>query len=323
MKNLLYTSMAAIALLFTACSSESLTPLVDTTPEYQAQLEANASKSEVDARIYEWYQKYGTAVLYDFRDAEFSWLWAGKFNKVYTKFDPTSAEDMEKVGKLLDVIESKLFSKYTEDVLKSSLPYRIFLVKELKNTTDPDASSASYWKSVMSNDQDAIIVGYGKKGGAMFSASDYETELGNAFGTFFFAHMTVKPEKFLASRVPVKFNLVTWPVDAKIQTEQKTKPDWENTAHAANVCGYIKGYTLTGVMVPTEAQDYSDYKSFITENPGSYIRLRTQFYWRMAMRGKLFIEYYQLANGENLIETQNKKFPEDKVTLDDFAYTAQ
>lgn len=321
MKKIIYFSLIGILVFLSSCSEDDIVPAVDTTPEYAELLRTNAAKSDADAKIYEWYQKYETAFLYDFRDADFSWQWAGKFKNAYTKFDMTKEEDKEAVAKLLSIIEKNFLSLYDEGFLKSNLPYKVFLVKVLRSTSNAESTLPSSWVSALSNGQDAFMIGYQQKNGKVFSNSVYETELGNVFGSFFYDALPIKPEKFVNSRVECRFNLVTMPMDNSITEEFKNKPDWADRNHHANVCGYIKGYTMSKVKVPTPAQDYTDYLTFITKNPGSYIRKYTQFYWRIAKRATLFINFFQKANNQNLIEIQNAMFPDDKVSMKDFTYT--
>ena len=83
---------------------------------------------------------------------------------------------------------------------------------------------------------------------------------------------------------------MTTPDDPKIEEELKIKPDFTNSYHDANVCGFVKAYLPTRVKEPTEKEDFTDYLWFITQNKGSWIRQRTQFYKRLAQRGSYFIE---------------------------------
>lgn len=164
------------------------------------------------------------------------------------------------------------------------------------------------------------MVGYLQKTGKPITASNFETGIGSVFGNFFFAKLPVKPTKFLETRPSLLANLVTIPNDAQMKADLKIKPDFENDNHSANVCGYIIGYLPTHVQAPTEAQDYSDYLTFLTKKPGSEIRQITSFYWRVAWRATLFMEFYKEAYGEDLIDIQNAAFPDDKVTAEDFNY---
>lgn len=321
MKKFTIYALLSGALLFGGCATEDdIIPNVDTTPEYEELLKVTDESSEIDKTIYEWYQKYNTAFLYKFEDNDFSWLWTSKFNNAYTKFDPSSEEDMAMLEKQLNYIQTKLLNAYDEEFLKESLPYKVFLVKELRSTSNASSTLSSSWVVALLNGQDAMAIGYLKKGGSAFTASNFESELGSIFGSFFYDKLPFKPTEFVDSRVELKLNMVTWPSDAAIDAERSIKPDFENSNHDANVCGYIKGHSTANLYGPTEAQDYADYLTFLTKTPGSEIRQITGFYWRVAYRSTLFMKFYQAAYGEDLIAMQNAAFPDDKVTLEDFNY---
>ena len=226
---------------------------------------------------------------------------------------------MDMLEKQLNLIKTKLLDLYDEETLRTSLPYKVFLVKELRNSANPTSSLSSTWVLAVSNGQDAMAISYLKKT-SPFTASNFETELGTVFGGFFFDKMPIKPTKFLETRPNLLANLVTLPRDPQMDADLDIEPDFDNKYHEANVCGYIIGYTMTYVMAPTEAQDYADYLTFLTKNPGSEIRKITNFYWRVAYRSTLFMKFYQEAFGEDLIAKQNAAFPDDKVTLEDFNY---
>lgn len=320
MKKFVIYALLSGALLFSGCATEDdITPNVDTTPEYEELLKVTESSSDADKKIYEWYQKYNTAFLYKFEDNDFSWLWTSKFNRTYVKFDPSNEEDMAMLDKQLGYIQTKLLDMYDEETLKNSLPYKVFLVKELRSTANATSSLSSTWVLAASNGQDAMMIGYLKKT-SPFTASNFEAELGSVFGGFFFAKMPVKPTKFMETRPTLTAKLVTMPKDAQMKADLKIEPDFENENHEANVCGYIIAYLPTHVQEPTEAQDYADYLTFLTKRSGSEIRQITNFYWRVAYRATLFMEFYKEAFGEDLIAIQNAAFPDDKVTLEDFNY---
>ena len=144
MKKFAIYALLSGALLFSGCATEDdITPNVDTTPEYEELLKVTESSSDADKKIYEWYQKYNTAFLYKFEDNDFSWLWTSKFNRTYVKFDPSNEEDMAMLDKQLGYIQTKLLDMYDEETLKNSLPYKVFLVKELRSTANATSSLSS------------------------------------------------------------------------------------------------------------------------------------------------------------------------------------
>ena len=59
-KNLLYTLMAIGCLSLASCGEDDLTPSIDISPEYEANLALTKSSIHADTVIYKWYQKYNT-----------------------------------------------------------------------------------------------------------------------------------------------------------------------------------------------------------------------------------------------------------------------
>lgn len=304
-------------LLLAGCSEEEITPQLDMTPEYEKQLAVDENSSQIDKTIYDWYKKYNSAFLYKFEDKDISWTWTSTQPRYYVPWDVTNEEDMAMLEIQLAKVEEYLLSRYEEDVLKKFLPYKVFLVKELRST---NSTLSSAYAVALYNGQDAMFVGYLQRRGALPADSKFDSELSSILESLVFSNLEQYFSRFMDSRVPVNFKLLSWPEDPSIEEEQKIKPDFENDNHLANVCGYIIGYNISHTQLPTEIQDYADYLTFLTKNPGSEIRKITNFYWRVAWRASLFMEGYKVANGKDLIEVQNAAFPNDKVTMEDFKY---
>lgn len=315
MKKIFLTAVALATLLLAGCSEDELTPQVDTTSAYEKYIVENATRTPADSLIYEWFKQYNTAFVYHIDDKDIRWLWSSKFSLIYTPFDPEREKDMEMLLKHLKLIKQSFLDKYEEGFLRQNLPYKIFLLKDLQTAQ----TSLKYnYVAAATNNQDAMIIAYLQSTGRAYSAPVLESELSNLFGAFFYQRLPVKPMKFINSRVRVKYTLVTVPEDPAIEEELKIKPDFENEDHEANVCGFVKGYLPTHVQAPGEQQDFTDFLWFITQNRGSWIRQRTQFYKRLAQRGRYFIDFYREQLNQDLIELQNKKFPNDRVTYEDF-----
>lgn len=331
-KNLLYTLMGVGCLSLASCSDEDLTPSIDITPEYEASLALTKNSIHADTVIYEWYQKYNTAILYKFNDKDLTWLWASKLTNEFKKFDVTNREDSIAIEKMVENIKTQFFASYSDDFLATRLPYRIFLTKQLYK------SSSSSCIVATNNNQDNMIIGYADEDGDAYSSSKFKTETATVFANIFFGSLNPQPTDFINSKTPCALNLASMPLkpggttwkdtDPDLIAEQKEYPDFidktSSTAknlHCLQVLGYMVGGASVGVKLPTDAQDYAAYLDFICNNPGSYIRQRTQYYWRMAKRASLLIEYQKTYQDEDLIAKQNVKFPDDKVTIEDFAYT--
>lgn len=135
-KNLLYTFMAIGCLSLASCGEDDLTPSIDISPEYEANLALTKSSIHADTVIYKWYQKYNTAILYKFNDNDPTWLWSSKLTNGFKKLDISNREDSIAVEEIVDNLQTQLFAGYPEDFLTEHLPYRIFLTKQLYKKAD-------------------------------------------------------------------------------------------------------------------------------------------------------------------------------------------
>ena len=338
-KRILYSIMGVASLLFAACEDD-ITPSIDITPEYDYLLELTPNSVHADTVISEIYQKYEVAILYKFEEKDFRWLWADQINYYYEPLDISLQEDSIALENMIRYIETALIEGKDEATLRKTLPYKMFLTKEMHSGSSKDDD----YSNVVYNGQDAILIGYMSSATEAYDEAIFISGLGTVYNTLMYNALDPKPTDFINSREASSLNLsggglVTSPANEAIETE----PEWETYPeflleelggavvtnpygyyHMGNVMGYIYTYgTKPGtatLYLPDEATDFADYYAFITGNPGSYIRERTQYYWRIAKRATLLIEYYQEYQGEDLIATQNANFPDDPVTMDDFAY---
>lgn len=326
----LFAMTGLLSCMMIGCSEEELTAQIDVQPEYEQKLALNENSTHADSLIYQWYKDYGTAVLYDFEEKDFRWLWASTYNNYYEKFDMTNSEDSDALETTLYYIEKKLFAYYDSAFLAQNLPYKIFVVKELHK----GYSKSSSYENALHNSQDAMMVGYMKSESRSYSSSNFESNLATVFTEIFFDRLPQKPTAFLNSAVAVKFNLMSWPTDADINkyVNSAPYPDFldksvmvDRMAHIAYCVGHVHGKGGSTSIEPSQGQDYADMLSFVKNNTGSYIRQRTQYryYWRLAMRAGLLIDFCNTVLGEDLIAEQNANYPDDKVTLEDFNYVAE
>lgn len=331
---IIYSVLLACGLCFGSCSEDEIEPKIDITSEYDYLLNLTKESIHADTIIAEWYKKYDCAALYSFEEKDFRWLWAGKFNGYYELLDISQKEDSMALETMVKYVNDYLIAMGDEKTLKKVLPFRIYFTKEFHEKNDKSSS----YLNVAYNEQDALMVGYLNGEDTPYAATDFEYNLNGMYIKFSYNALDPKPKKFIDSREKCKSNMVLMPENSSIQDEEEWKkyPDFltdENgelkdpfdaQRHQGCVLGFVasvaKKVGTVPAYVPDEATDYGDYLSFITKRPGSYIRERTQYYWRMAKRGGLLIEYYKEYQGEDLIATQNANFPDDKVTLEDFSY---
>ena len=335
-RKILYTLLGCTGMFLAACNDDDIKPSIDISPEYESVLELTPNSIHADTLIKGWYDEYGCAVLYKFEKKDFGWLWTDQLNYYYELCDVTKQEDSVAVENMVRYIGNLIASK-DEEELVSTLPYKIFLTKELH---DGDEKSDDY-VNLLYNGQNAIMLGYLSSETESFDEATFGTNLNATYTTLIYNALTPKPTEFIASRETCgNTGLIILPDNDAVESEPEWEPEvypdfiprddtgevstYDTYYHKANVLGYITSYGASPgtapMYIPDEAQDYADYLSFITGQPGSYIRPRTQYYWRIAKRATLLIEYYREYQGEDLIATQNANFPDDPVTMEDFAY---
>lgn len=333
-QRLIYYLLGLCSLCFSACSEE-ITPSVDVTPEYGHLLQLTKESCHADTIICDWYKKYNCAVVYEFEDQDISWLWTSKLSNYYEKLDISIKEDSIILETMIKYIKDQMIDPNDDAVLKKALPYRIFITKEFHEKSD----KTSAYVNSMYNGQDALIIGYLKSATAPFDEATFSANLNALYSKLVYNGLNPKPTDFTQSREACSSNLIILPENDAIENEPEwnTYPDfipinpstgkpalYDQYYHQANVLGYVTSYGKKAGQAPTyipdEATDYGDYLSFITKQPGTYIRQRTQYYWRMAKRAGLLIKYHKETQNEDLIATQNANFPDDKVTLEDFDY---
>ncbi len=318
--------LCAGLLLFSACHEEALTPQIDTSNEYAPRLEARKDNSTADALIWQWYEQFHSAFIYDFSDIEFHWLWASTFSDQYIQFDTEDADDRARLDRFAQTIQDGFVSKYSIERLESTLPFRIFMCKQL----NPTASSFSDKDTISTtNGQDAIIVAYQGRSGEPYDQQTLSNALSKSFALFFFDKLPKYPTSFVESREACNYSLVTVPTNSAIEgefTSVKPLSSDKNSAvyknHKANCCGYIRAYLPTYVQVPTEQVDFADYLAFLTCNDADYIRSYTKNYWRIAKRASIFIKFWKEVMDEDLIKSHNEKFPNEAypLSISDFTY---
>lgn len=85
-----------------------------------------------DSKIVDFYNKYGTYILYKFTEKDFRWDISDDIEYV------ADQGDQNYVGQSLDVIDKQLFGFYDESFLKISLPYKILLSSRIRALSGSD-----------------------------------------------------------------------------------------------------------------------------------------------------------------------------------------
>lgn len=119
--NILFTVFFFALLVVTACKKEAPIETDEFDPEYKLP----QGDHPYDRSILDFYQKYGTYILYKFNSKDLRWNVTGNI--------PYVAEpgDEAYIAPALEALNKYLFSYYPEVFLKKALPYKIILSNKL------------------------------------------------------------------------------------------------------------------------------------------------------------------------------------------------
>lgn len=118
-----------IGFCLTACSERDIDP--SDLPVIDTEYTLPQGKSDADDYIVEFYEKYGTYILYEFEEADLKWV-QSDVNNLWNNFKYTSA-DPQYVALMVDFLQENVFRFYPDAFLSKELPYKIFLLATLKH----------------------------------------------------------------------------------------------------------------------------------------------------------------------------------------------
>lgn len=260
----------------------------------------------VDEMIYKIYERYGTYILYSFDEQTIRRKWTGKWSSWYA---PVKVENEEYVRKMVTFLQEDFLSGYTDEFVRKNLVHKIFLVDSLGEPMD----STSYM-TFTSFDYTFVISNVGK---AMddFADSDWyklRNEIVNTFTQSFYNSATVKPTKFLALAA-----------SGIITQVEDPEGEYDKGQHSAFLVGYVHGRALpqggyTDVLIPKTEQDFADYITFLTTNTKAELTNVLTRFPKMKERTLALVPYLKSVLELDVIATQNKNCPDDKVPSDFF-----
>jgi hypothetical protein len=123
--SIIFTAVFLMAMTIIGCKKDA--PI--RPDQLEAEYKLPQGDHPYDRTILDFYQKYGTFFLYKFNSKDFRWNITA--NIPYT----ADQADEAYVAPALEMLDKKLFSFYSEDLLKQVLPYKIILssrIREIK-----------------------------------------------------------------------------------------------------------------------------------------------------------------------------------------------
>ena len=293
----------SIICALTACS-EDIT--IDETLEEPIHAISPGEPGSADELIYEFYERYGSMVYYDFTEdfirQEWTSLWTGSYV-------PVQKGNEEYVKKMLTFLQENLFNNYTDDFVRKNLAYKIFFVESCTANSlsdDPVDFTASEHKYIIAN-----------VGPQMddFTDTKWNEILNAVFNEFIMSiynSATLKPTEFLNLR---SSSILIFPAEDPLG-------EYTDSEYACYTEGYIRTMLILGqpsTLRPEEPQDFSDYLTMLTTSTKAELTNLLTRFDLVRNRALALVPYLNNTMGINVVETQNKNCPQDPIPEDFFS----
>ena len=304
-RNIITGLLVSMFLGLAACSEDNI--IVDETmgdPKYSL---SPGEPGSVEELIYEFYERYGTYVYYEFEEEDIRWEWTTKWTNTYV---PVKPGNEEYVKKMLTFLQENLFDNYTDDFVRQALVYEIFMVDTLQDilwgdNMDLDVGEHKY-----------IIANVGPQ---MDEFTDERwTEIRDAvFNEFvlgFYNAATIKPTEFFGLKES----------GTVIDDDELEDPlgEYTNMEYSWYLIGFMGPMTILGnptMIFPEEEQDFADYLTMLTTSTEAELTNLLTRFERVRERALALVPYLNNTLGLNVVETQNKNCPQDPIPEDFFS----
>lgn len=293
---------------FTACSDDDLH--VDEELAKPQYVLAQGEPGSLEATIYDIHERYGTYVLYDFDEVDIRTNWTTGWRNWYA---PVKKGNEKYVKEMIEFVQTNLFEGYTDDFVRANLVYRIFIVDSLCTSSSFDEDDLT---NVLNKEHAWVISNVGPQL-EDWTESDWtslKNELTSLFTLSFYEGAAIKPTQFMALRFA---SLIIPTKDS--DPEEK----YEKEQYGCYMVGFVRWRTLAhgrpNSMAPKEDQDFADYITFLTTTPATELSYVLKRFDKMKERTQVLVPYLNNILNLDVVATQNKNCPEDKVSADFFS----
>ena len=140
MKNSLYILILLFSIVIVACDKEENIVPAGADDTYIPQ----PSDTELGSKIFNLYEKYGVAFLYDFERIIFDW---NMFSSVNDKFTLSYVGQPEELSSRIDFLLEKWLSAYSDEFIKTKFPIRVLLLDTIVVKAVDEFDSDVYYSS--------------------------------------------------------------------------------------------------------------------------------------------------------------------------------
>lgn len=299
LRYLLYAGVFIAAL--SACSDE-LSPIDELSETiYDPSVTGNAT---LDKRINAFYDKYGSKILYDFPSSDLWFGWSSDDVKWYVPVKKEGSEPY--IEKIIDVLEGEdVLGQYPSDFVKKYFPFRVFLVDSI---CDAQIYKENKLRDVLELKTHGIAIAHISKDMDELDEDAWggiKTAINTSLMNSIFSAIGTEPTEFLDSN------------DAGFINEIESDPegeftDFEYTCYKATI---VTGEVVYEeyVMGPGDEEDFGSYVAFIMQNGKTKLDRVFERFPVVKARATLAYKFMFEKGGTDLIEFQNKTYPDDSL----------
>lgn len=313
--------LAVFAVVVAGCKDDDIS--VDTEMGKTYEAPQPGAPGSLQQKIYEFYERWGTYVFYDFDELDMRYVWNNsKWNNEYT---PVQDGFEQYAIRMLEYIED-MFAVYTNDFVRPNFVYRIFLVDNFKNET------GTATQDIFLKGNDYVIGNIGASMDGMKTAqwNAIQSTIVGEFTRKYYDSNPIKPTAFFNLRITMDENVA---FDNLVPGGVQDDPlgeyyDLDPTGYYGDnyaarytymLGGFIEpiflAFTWSMYRTPTLAKDYADFTSFLITKPAAQIKriFERSDFQLLQQRILALVTYLDDVVDMNVIATQNKNCPEDPL----------
>ena len=289
-----------------ACSEDDIT--ADETRGEPAYVLSPGEPGSVEELIYEFYERYGTYVYYEFDDVHLRYEWTSPWSVYYVPVQPDSEEY---VKRMLTFLQENIFDNYTDDFVKRSLVYEIYLVDSCKTAT-----YTSSYSDIAVSDHKYVIANVRPEMEDFTEErwNEIRNAVFNQFVLGFYNAAPIKPTEFIALREEGSF----------IDDDDQEDPlgEYSNMDYSWHLIGFMGPKVMAWgptMLYPDIEVDFADYLTMLTTSTKTELTNLLTRFERVRERALALVPYLNNTLNLNVVETQNKNCPEDPISENFFS----
>jgi hypothetical protein len=308
--NILYTVCAIILIAsILSCSNDNIT-IDNNLDETLYDPETDNSDGSIGAAINDFYNNYGSKILYKFKSSDLFFGWSSTTPYWYV---PVKDGSDEYIKQMISYIKENICKSYPAVFTKKYLPYRIFFVDSICNSSTYNQSNLV---NVLSLPTHGIVISHIGTDMANFKPVNWNN-INNEIIT-----IIMNSVYNMASSKPVEFENTHPTGSFVIARTPDPLGEFSNFDYALYSKGLVNADRSMPILFfyPSLTKDFSYYLLFIFNSPKTLMDKIFNRFPLVKQRTKYVVDFIINEMEMDPIEIQNSACPNDPLPKDYFDY---